>query len=82
MSEVKRYFACGGMIPVEVGFGEGIYVSDADFRSTKIELNTITTELKVTAERMYVLEQLLNLTQGHIGDASLSRDIDEALNSR
>ncbi len=52
MSEVKRYVAIGGMMPVDEGYGEGVYVRDGDFRVLKSELEAQRKDFdRVTAER-------------------------------
>ena len=52
MSEVRRYIAIGGMMPVDEGYGEGVYVRDGDFRVLKSELDTRRKDFdRVTAER-------------------------------
>ena len=51
MSEAKRYVAIGGMMPVDEGCGEGVYVRDEDFRVLKSELETNRKDFdRVTAE--------------------------------
>ena len=59
MSEVKRYVAIGGMMPVDEGCGEGVYVRDGDFRVVKSELDTHRKDLdRVTAERDALQQRL------------------------
>ena len=53
--------------------------TDAELARLYLERDELQQRLTAADERADVLEGLLNLAQGHIGDASLSRDIDAAL---
>ena len=59
MSEVNRYVAIGGMMPVDEGYGEGVYVRDGDFRVLKSELEAQRKDFdRVTAGRDAALAEL------------------------
>lgn len=71
---IKRYdiFPVNHQSGNEIESAGGRYVRFADAEQLQQRLT-------VADDRVDVLDGLLNLAQGHIGDASLSRDIDAAL---
>lgn len=80
-SEVKRYLSIAGMLPVDAGVAEGIFVSGADFDSLAEELQRLTS----SKEKIVIAQRLRECVNNprHVDPISdaFRNLIDEAINA-